>query len=484
MAMVAAHAPRSELVALPSAGLPADHGLASLGLMMQLAGRTAGALVALAASIAWIDGRLHRHTAWYGFAIALCIARSQLHRIAGRDLCFGRRSVEGSPADPFHATRSYAIFGIGHAVVLGLIAAMVFDQPRTTAVGVGAALAVWPVVLAVVARLPRFRALRGGMPLGEDRGLEGAAIVMTVLGSYGALATVAIVWLISALSPHHLRHGWGVMLLVVFVLLLVRAGMQIRAGLAGLRDSSFDRPGELARRYAAYGVASAFCVGFVLLLLAMSERLTPEALVSVVVACWLLVTWPMIVHRYFHQRLFAELLAGDRVTHRRAPDTGLTALGWLLAAHAALVTAALIAQLTVGPRLGALDNALVLGGLAVGRGWSPDPGDAGLAIGLILLEATAAIALIRMSDQRRPLATIYAVFAGAIALAPAIPALRAITHGTWYWHWQHLNLWTVIRLLPSAIQLVLPVATLVLVHRAVAPGARARYRRNTTARAA
>jgi len=274
--MVASHAPRTELVALPSAGLPADHGLASLGLMMQLAGRTTSALVALAASIAWIDGRFHHHTAWYGFAIALCIARSQLHRIAGRDLSFGRRSVEGAPADPFDATRSYAIFGVGQAVVIGLIAALVFEQPPAAAIGLGAALAVWPAVLAVVAWLPRFRPLRDGIPLGEDRGLEGAAIAMTVLGSYGALSTAALLWLISALSPHHLRHGWGVMLLVVFALLLVRSWMHVRAGLAGLRASSFDRPGELAARYAAFGVISAFCVGGVLLLLAMSERLTPR----------------------------------------------------------------------------------------------------------------------------------------------------------------------------------------------------------------
>jgi len=479
--MVASHAPRSELVALPSAGLPADHGLASLGLMMQLAGRTTSALVALAASIAWIDGRLHRHTAWYGFAIALCVARSQLHRIAGRDLSFGRRTVEGTPADPFDATRSYAIFGIGHATVIGLVAALVFEQPPAAAIGLGAALAVWPAALAVVAWLPRFRPLRDGIPLGEDRGLEGAAIVMTVLGSYGALSTAALLWLISALSPHHLRHGWGVMLIVVFALLLVRSSMHLRAGLAGLRDSSFDRPGDLAARYAAFGVISAFCVGGVLLLLAMSERLTPEALASVVVACWLLVTWPMIVKRYFHQRQFAELLAGDRVAHRRAPDAGLTGLGWLLAGHAALVTAVLIAQLTIsrdvaGGAARAIDNALVLGGLAVGRGWSPDAGDTGLAIALIVLEAAAAIALIRMSDQRRPLAVIYALFAGAVALAPAVPALRALTH--------HLNLWTVIRLLPSAVQLVLPVATLALVHRVVAPAAWARYRRNTPDRPA
>ena len=473
--MVASHEP-PEVVELPSAGLPADHGLASLGLVMQLAGRTTGAVVALIASLAWLDGRFDRRPGWYAFVIALCIARSQLHRVAGRDLTYGRRGSEGAAADPFDSARSYAIFGIGQAVVLGLVATNVFHQPAAAAIALACALALWPAALAVVVRLPRFRPLRAGIPLGEDRGLEGASILMTVLGAYGVLSTGAIVWMLGALSPHHLRHGWGVMLVVVFGLLLVRSALHTRAGRAGLRDSSFDRPGELAAQYAAFGVISAFCVGAVLLLLAMSERLTPDALISVVVACWLLVTWPMVVRHYFHQRQFAELLAGDRVTHRRAPDAGLTGLGWLLAGHAALVASIAIAQLAIDPGRGGLagrvvENALVLGGLVVGRGWSPGVADTGLAAALVVLEVATAVALIRMSDQRRPIATIYAVFAAVVALGPAVPSLRALGH--------HATALTAIRVLPSAVQLVLPIATLALVHRIVAPAARAFYRRNT-----
>lgn len=470
--MFASHQPRTAVVALPSPGQPADHGLASLGLVMQLAGSTTAALAALAASVAWIDGRFHHRAAWLGFAIALSIARSHLHRIAGRDLTYGRHTVEGAAADPFDAMRSYVIFGIGHAIVIGLIAAIPFGQPRPAAAGIAAALALWPAVLAVVSRLPRFAPLRAGIPLGEDRGLEGASIVMTVLGAYGVLSTGAIVVMLGALSRHHRQHGWGAMLVVVFALLLVRSSLHVRTGLAGLRDSSFDRPGELAGRYAAFGVISAFCVGGVLALLAMSERLTPEAILGVAVVCWLLVSWPMIVKRFFHQRQFAELLAGDRIPHRRAPDAGLTGLGWLIAGHATLVAGLLILQLAVHPRLGRpVDNALVLSGLAVGRWWLVD---AGLAAGVVVLELATAVALIRMSDQRRAIATIYAVFAGVVALAPAVPALRVLR--------DHPGPWTAIQLLPSAVQLVLPVAVLVLVHRVIAPAARARYRRNLPGR--
>jgi len=469
----------AEVVNLPSPGLPADHGLASLGLVMQLAGRTTTALLALFGTLAWIYGRLNPevtpHAGWIGAAILVSITRSQLHRAAGRDLTYPRRAIDGA-ADTFVVTRRYVVFALCHALGIGAIAAGMFDQPWSAAGGITAALALWPCVLAVIsyrahrAHLALALPLRAGLPLGEDRGLEGASIIMTVLGAYGLVSTGGIVVMLGALSPHHLQHGWGVMLLVVFALLVVRSSLHIRAGLAGLRDSSFDRPGELAGRYAAFGVISAFCVGGVLSLLAMAEQLTPDAILSVAVACWLLITWPLIVKRYFSQRQFVELLAGDQVTHRRAPDAGLTALGWLLAGHATLVAGVVIVQLTAHPHLGrAADNALVLSGLAVGRWWLVD---AGLALASVVLELAAATALIRMSDQRRAITTIYAVFAGVVALGPAVPVLASLGH--------HLSIWTGIQLLPSAVQLVMPIAALVLVHRAVIPAARVVDRRRST----
>ena len=81
---------------------------------------------------------------------------------------------------------------------------------------------------------------------------------------------------------------------------------------------------------------------------------------------------------------------------------------------------------------------------------------------------SAAVALIRMSDQRRAIATIYAVFAGVVALGPAVPVLATLGH--------HLSLRAGIQLLPSVVQLVMPVSALLLVHRAVIPAARARFR--------
>jgi hypothetical protein len=469
--MLASHAPRDSVVDLPRAGVPADHGLATLGLVMQLAGRTSGALAALIASVVLIESRIHRNAGWFFLAIALCIVRSQLHRVAGRDLLYSRRTADDAVANPFGAMRAYIAFGIAQAIVLGIIATTEFGATLRSGAGVTAALALWPMVLVVVMQLPRFRPFHAGLPLGEDRGLEGASIVMTVLGACGVLSAGTIILVLGGLPSRHLQHGWGAMLVVVFTLLLVRSCLHIRAGLAGLRETSFDRPGELASRYASFGVISSVCVGGVLALLAMSEQLAPEAIASVTVLCWLLAAWPMIVKRYFNNRQFAELLAGDRMIHRRAPDAGLTGLGWLLAGHAMLVATILILAVTVEPRgVGrALGNLLLLSGPVIGRSAVGPNLGLGLATGVVALELFAAAALLRMSDHRRMIATIYALCAGGVALAAMYPLVRSFSH-------YHGDLRMVIRLIPTAIQIVIPAATLVLVHRAIAPTARARYR--------
>jgi hypothetical protein len=288
-----------------------------------------------------------------------------------------------------------------------------------------------------------------------------------VLGACGVVSNGALMLVIGALPSRHLQHGWGAMLAVVFTLLLVRSSMHVRAGLVGLRAASFDQPGELATRYASFGVISALCVGGVLALLALAERVAPGALLSVGALCWLLMAWPTILKRYVRHRQFAELLAGDQPRHRRAPDAGLTALGWLLAGHATLVAAVLTIAATVEPAGPghALARLLTLAGPAVGR----STGQLALGAAMVALEGVAGVALIRMSDHRRTFATIYALVGGAVALAVTWPLLRSLPH-------HHLELAVIARLVPTVLQIVLPAAALVLVHRPTVPAAQARYR--------
>lgn len=467
MAMFESHEPRDRVVDLPGAGVPADRGLASLGLVMQLAGRTSAALAALIASVAVLESRVHRHAGWLAFAVAASIARSQLHRIAGRDLLYSRRSPDGVLANPFDAMRTYVMFGIGHALVIGIGGMLELGASTATVIGVFIGLSLWPAALAVVLHVLHARRLDTEVPLAEDRGLEGASILMTVLGACGVLSTGAILLAVRALPSRHLQHGWGAMLVVVFILLLVRSSLHLRAGLSGLREPSFDRPSELTTRYASFGVISACGVGGVLALFAMAEQLTPEAIVSVVVTGWLLVSWPVVIRRYFNNRQFAELLAGDRMVHRRAPDAGLTGLGWLLAGHAVVIAALLTIAATAEPQGPGrtLMSVLQLAGPVVGG----SAGELVLGAGVVGLELIAAAALLRMSDHRRAFATMYALVAGGVALALTWPLVRGFDH-------HHFDLRTVIRLIPAAAQIVIPAATLVLVHRTVIPVARARYR--------
>ncbi|HSR96760.1 MAG TPA: hypothetical protein VLM79_06920 [Kofleriaceae bacterium] len=438
--------------------------MASLGLVMQLAARTSGALAALAATLVVLEPH-QRHDGWLLFALGLCIARSVVHRIAGRDLCYPRPTAERGIADPFDAARAYVAVGLGHAVAIGVIAARELGATPRTAAGLAAALALWPVVVGVVVRLPRFRALAAGIPLAEDRGLEGASVLMTVLGACGALSTGAIVALLADLPSHRLDHGWGTLLVAVFVLLLVRACLHMRVGLAGLRAGSYDRPCDHASRYISFALVSAVCVGGVLALFAMSARMFSEALASVAAVCSLLAAWPATVRRYFYHRQFAELLAGDRVRHRRAPDAGATALGWLLAAHATTVVALLMLTATVEPRGigGSLEHLFALA-------WPTRAADLAVTAAVLGLEALTAAALIGMRDYRRLVATVYALVAGTAALTTAWPIAPSAGHHA-------IDFQILARWIPAAVQLAIPVATLLLVHRTVVPFARARYTR-------
>jgi hypothetical protein len=185
------------------------------------------------------------------FAVAASIARSQLHRIAGRDLLYSRRSPDGVLANPFDAMRTYVMFGIGHALVIGIGGMLELGASTATVIGVFIGLSLWPAALAVVLHVLHARRLDTEVPLAEDRGLEGASILMTVLGACGVLSTGAILLAVRALPSRHLQHGWGAMLVVVFILLLVRSSLHLRAGLSGLREPSFDRPSELTTRYAS-----------------------------------------------------------------------------------------------------------------------------------------------------------------------------------------------------------------------------------------
>ncbi|MDQ3366866.1 MAG: hypothetical protein M3680_15695 [Myxococcota bacterium] len=93
---------------------------------------------------------------------------------------------------------------------------------------------------------------------------------------------------------------------------------------------------------------SAFCAAAALLLTTMASRIELISLASVAAVGWMLMAWPLIVRRFFGDRHFADLASDTAAVHRRAPDAGLTTLGWLLAGHAAVQAMFVIPELVGG----------------------------------------------------------------------------------------------------------------------------------------
>jgi len=112
------------------------------------------------------------------------------------------------------------------------------------------------------------------------------------------------------------------------MLLVVRSVLHVQAGFSGLRETSVDQSVERANRYANFGVISSFCMGGALLLWVMSSAMSVAGLAMISGLVWILLAWPLIVRRFYSDRQFADLLAGDHApVHRRSPDAGLTWLG-------------------------------------------------------------------------------------------------------------------------------------------------------------
>jgi hypothetical protein len=434
---------RETVIELPSAGIPADRGLASLGLVMQLAGTVAAAattLVAFAGGFVWPQDPVTSMVVF--LVIASCFARSLLHRKAGSGLLYAR-------AQPLAGLRRYVVAGLVHAGVVAGVAA-VLGAPGTLALALGCSLAVWPAVLAVVYR--SIKPLAARIPISEDKGFEGAAILMTVFGACGLLATAAILVALLAAGPHAIEGGGAILLMCGCAMLLARSTFHLQAGVSGLRTTSIDHSVERVTRYASYGVVSGFCAAGALLLVVITRRVELEGLVAVAGVSYLLVAWPLIVRRFFNDRQFADLLAGaDANLHRRAPDAGLTGLGWLLLAHAAAVAALLI------PHAAGLQAAPApireLAALTLTPGQSP-----WWNVGIVVVEAWAGYELVKMSPYRTIVGILYAIAGGLVPVALA-------------WPFDDPN-----AVMPIAAAVIVPAIVFVLVTRKLAPSATARFR--------
>lgn len=455
------------VVKLVDAGVPADHGLSSLGLLMQLAGSVLAAYAAIVAFTMLFAMRGSGDTMWMFLLVGMCVARSLLHRSAGTQLLYGNGALrDDGKIERMAGMKRYIIFGATQSLAVGALLAGKFHVPSKIAAGVTLALALWPVTLFVLFQLPRFKRYKDDLPLTEDKGFEGASILMTVLGLCGLLAVGTVLVFMLDLPGSALTKGPGVLIILALGMLVVRSVLHVQAGISGLRETSVDRSVELANRYANFGVITAFCAGGALLLFVMSSAMNILGLALISGVCWMLMAWPMIIRRFFSDRQFADLLAGDDAPiHRRAPDAGLTGLGWLLFAHAMFTGAFVIIGLVATESDGRMLSAMTALGGATGMRsmW--------FSVGLVVFQAWAGFELIRMSPQSRIIASAYGVIGAAVTLYINWPMLELLKGAG-----RFMRDSTMMQLGPLAIALVIPVTTLILVNRKIAPTARARFR--------
>ncbi len=463
------------VVDLVDAGVPADQGLSSLGMLMQLAGNMFAAMLSLFAFITLMAssrGGAGGETLWILLLLGLSIARSLVHRSAGATLLYG---VGGSgQGNRMAGIQRYIVFGLIQSALTGALLAFKFEVPGKIAFAITAGLALWPAVLAGLLAMPRFKRFKDDLPLTEDKGFEGASILMTVLGLCGLVGGATLLLYLLDLPGKMLTKGPGVLLILALAMLVVRSALHVQAGLSGLRETSVDRSVELANRYANFGVISSFCAGGALMLFIMSISFDLSGLAVICGLVWMLMAWPLIVRRFFADRQFADLLAGAQApVHRRSPDAGLTWLGWLLIAMAVYQASFIFVQFAMDPggmgmghhRHGGnpLEGLMAMGGAAGIRSiwWS---------VGMVVLQAWAGYELVRMSSQARMIATIAGAIISAVTIYMFWPVVDALRHsGGEGGPTQTLILG------PLVLQLIIPVATIVLVNRKISPTARARY---------
>jgi hypothetical protein len=448
------------------ASVPADHGLGSLGLLMQLGGTLGMAAAAAVAIPAAIYGE--RTSSVVFFFALLYGVRAAFHRVAGSAVLYG------TGGHPRRSVVTYLCVAACHSVVTLLLLRRYVDDALL--LRIAGLLLAWPAVLLACVSLPRpGRLLARAVPPAEDHGFEGASVLMTVLGSAGlacAALILAVLVEIPAL-PGLLGVAAGgdeglVRLLVLAAcgLCVLRAVVHLRAGVRGATGAGFEAHQARAARYGAVGGATA--AGVALLLAgAIAVSTGNLALVLIVGICAreILGAWPAILRRLHAERGFDVYLAGDRApAFRRAPDAGLMALGWLLVALGTPALAQCLVAVLAGDRAA---WPVEPGMLSLGDGWR--------TLLMAGLQVWAGVALLGASARARRIVAVYGMVAVGLALGSATFALAdAFSLGMAGAHdgAQALDGVAILaRLAGAGVELAVPCAALWLVERTALPRA-------------
>jgi hypothetical protein len=470
------------VVPLAGARIPADHGLSGLGLVMQLAGSLFSAITGsfgliMVIGIVQLNAASGRHadnsaTLWVLALATTGVIRSMAHRAAGKRLLYdGTGSV-------FSGVRRYIGIAAIQTVVWTAFFAVKGHAPGPMLATIAFSLAAWPAALAIMISLPRYKRLDSSLEMPEDKGFEGASILMVILGMTGLVFTLVMLYSLVQQPSEQLAQLPGVVQTLVLITLAIRSVFHIIAGWRGISETHMDRAAEAASRYGDFGVIAAFVASAGLLLIMMATRADVSGVLMIGLVGALLLAWPLIIRKFFSERQFADLLAGGEAPiHRRSPDFGLSSLGWLLlglgvmAMAGALPRAIFFADASGFDGLSGRMDPMTMMTMMMQTGMR----SSWWAVGMAALQIWAAVELIRMTDNHKLVASIYGVIATGVAIYINLPMFEVIRQAGIGEMFDPLGGTPIVFAL-MAVGLIVPVATLVLVNRKTAPTAQARYR--------
>ncbi|HLL25012.1 MAG TPA: hypothetical protein VK427_22915, partial [Kofleriaceae bacterium] len=419
------------MIAPATTRVASDSGLSGLGLIMQLVGGIMTAFIGvygmfmvlaflMAGSGSGMPGMLLL------FVVAIVgtsLARSIMHTTAGR------RLIYDGPRTPLSALKRYFTISMVHTgvVAIGLLANNV---PAKIAAASVLLLAAWPIALMLVAR-PKIAAFGDVVPMADDKGFDGAAILLLIFGSIGAGIGIILVlgWLE---APGHIKSSlFGICLLASSVMLAIRSVLQLRAGIRGTKAKHMAETAEAAEKYAGFGILASFVAGgalFVATISLSSGRGAGGAifagLLMIAMFTWVLMVWPLIVRKFFGDRQFATLMDERGSGAQDSSDRGLPTLGWLLLAFGTFALAQGLMAVLMGGMvdddgaMGRGDNPMTKMMAMLGTGDAKSPW---VAVAVAALQIWAGVELIRMTPRYKLAGMIFGVVATGVALWVYLP---------------------------------------------------------------
>lgn len=366
-------------------------------------------------------------TLWLFMILIASVVRSLVHRMAGN------RLWRDTPTDPpaLSGINAYVAAAGAHTGMWLLYLKIKAQAPMPALLGAALLLMAWPLAIFMVTRARRFRELGDRVPVPEDNGFEGLAVLMAIFGFAGLMFSIIVVVL--GFSARDEDRGMANVLLTCGVALVVRSIIHVSVGARAVRGTAVNAVADFLR-YGNVGMAIGAAVGGILTLwVFLSSNIDIFALAMGIAVMLALMAWPAIVRRFVQWRHLADV-AVEKV-RRRSPDAGITALGWLLLAGAAATLGSYLAATLWEDSVGRRGAALML--QMAGTPFNQQQEWWALPLGLG--ELWAALEILAVSPRRRIVASSWgaiALVATTIAMAPELKELlrapmeaRAVGYG-------------------------------------------------------